>query len=587
MAGVLTAMAQVVLAWALAFVAIAGWGRLVHRLCGPFTLTLELWLEHFWLGLAAVIAFLQIWNLFLPVNWWAAVVVAIVGFPATLVGMPRVSSLRLSRSQVLVLLLCVPVLLRVAYLSLLPPTHFDSGLYHFNMVRWHMEYPLPPGLGNLHGRLAFNISYFLYVAMMNVYPWFQHGHNIASSLWVAVLTLQLGCWIRRMILQPDQLSAPMLLRVCLLPVVLGTVGYSPISRFTYHTLASPSPDIPLFILGILLFLKFVDYLLPGELERSDNYTPLWICSVAATSITLKLNMAVFAAVILVITLGVWFWRAENRGKTLRQIVITLLAVGLLIMAPWTARSIVTSGYVCYPSTLGALRADWKVPEAQVRSMAETISNWGKGDRVSLRPDWLRHWTANYLGRPMLKWPLITLGLSCATLIGMSLRFSFNPKWLIPLLPAFLSVLYWFLTAPNVRFVGSPLWLLALWPTALALNLAAERVRLPWRSVLLVGFIAVAVAISIKPLFRRSPHFRGKLDGFAAIPTTPLEVYKTASGLQVWVPADRERKTWDAPLPAAPFAPGPKLELRGPSLAQGFRIGSGASTNDTTAPLPNP
>src|SRR5687767_1689882 len=114
MAGVLLAMAQVLLGWAIAFVAIAGWGHLVHRLCGPFTLNLELWLEHFWLGLVAVIAFLQIWNVFLPVDWIAGMVVAIVGFAATL---SRLSRPTLSRSQVLTLLLCLPVLIRLAHQS--------------------------------------------------------------------------------------------------------------------------------------------------------------------------------------------------------------------------------------------------------------------------------------------------------------------------------------------------------------------------------------------------------------------------------------------------------------------------------------
>src|SRR5437773_10614368 len=112
MAGTLIDMAQVVLGWTVVFVAIAGWGHLVHRLCGRFTLYLELWLEHFWLGMVAVLAFLQIWNLFLAVDWKAGLAVALVGFAATL--RQGFFSFTLSRSQIIALLLCVPVLIRFA-----------------------------------------------------------------------------------------------------------------------------------------------------------------------------------------------------------------------------------------------------------------------------------------------------------------------------------------------------------------------------------------------------------------------------------------------------------------------------------------
>lgn len=36
------------------------------------------------------------------------------------------------------------------------PSHFDSGQYHFGAIRWIEQFPLVPGLGNLHSRLAYN-----------------------------------------------------------------------------------------------------------------------------------------------------------------------------------------------------------------------------------------------------------------------------------------------------------------------------------------------------------------------------------------------------------------------------------------------
>src|SRR5205823_5879395 len=37
-----------------------------------------------------------------------------------------------------------------------PLHHFDTGLYHMQVIRWCTTFPLVRGLGNLHERLAFN-----------------------------------------------------------------------------------------------------------------------------------------------------------------------------------------------------------------------------------------------------------------------------------------------------------------------------------------------------------------------------------------------------------------------------------------------
>src|SRR5688500_16524798 len=53
----------------------------------------------------------------------------------------------------------------VAYLAAGPPLVYDTGFYHAQAVRWINEYPAVPGLANLHGRLAFNSSWFVWGAL--------------------------------------------------------------------------------------------------------------------------------------------------------------------------------------------------------------------------------------------------------------------------------------------------------------------------------------------------------------------------------------------------------------------------------------
>jgi hypothetical protein len=58
--------------------------------------------------------------------------------------------------------------------------HFDTGLYYLTTIRWAQDYPVVPGLANLHTRLGFNQSLFLFVrttilAVVLFIPWAARG----------------------------------------------------------------------------------------------------------------------------------------------------------------------------------------------------------------------------------------------------------------------------------------------------------------------------------------------------------------------------------------------------------------------------
>src|SRR5271154_2061436 len=52
--------------------------------------------------------------------------------------------------------LCIFVLLHPQALS-----NYDVGLYYLQTFKWNREFPVTVGIGNLHGRLAFNSILFL------------------------------------------------------------------------------------------------------------------------------------------------------------------------------------------------------------------------------------------------------------------------------------------------------------------------------------------------------------------------------------------------------------------------------------------
>lgn len=142
----------------------------------------------------------------------------------------------------------------IASRAMIPPTNYDSGLYHLSAIRWINEYPIVPGLGNLHGRLAFNSSFFTYVAALNLYPYFGNGRSIANSflmlLTFATLSELLLPFLRRpsFIFQssPIQWAIPLF---CLPYIAYWTLSSDGIP--------SPSPDLTSSLLQVVIFIIFL------------------------------------------------------------------------------------------------------------------------------------------------------------------------------------------------------------------------------------------------------------------------------------------------------------------------------------------
>ena len=71
--------AAIVLVWSVVAVVITGWGLLARRLTERTAFSSENLLLTYWLGFAAVIAFLQLWHFVWPVAGGARIFVLVVG----------------------------------------------------------------------------------------------------------------------------------------------------------------------------------------------------------------------------------------------------------------------------------------------------------------------------------------------------------------------------------------------------------------------------------------------------------------------------------------------------------------------------
>ncbi len=551
-------------AWVLIYLVLFGWGQFwpLNPPAAAFSNA------RMWVGLALVIFVLQLWHLILPVDWRATTGVVAVGLAGCGWNCVRYAPYskvwQVASEHKGVAGLSVIVALWMVNHCLWAPFYEDSGVYHFQTIRWLNEYPIVPGLGNLHGRLAFNQSYFLFPAVLNAAPFFQKGHHLANGFLITVMALQL---LFRATAAGWTLSIRLFASFMLVILLRRAAMEGP---------SNPTPDLALFVLGTLLMLWLLEYLHQSR-PLGESVLSYCCCTlvVAALGVTFKLSFLGFAAMLTVLSL--WLCVRALGGEFGKGLAAAAGGTALLIAclgATWIARGVTTSGYPVYPSTWAGAPVDWRIPTAKVVMMRSTIVSWGRTSiprwtERTVDEGWLKPWIARtLLGE--LKQPVFVIGVASVGLAMLRLYTgkAFGLKLWLPLIAPAGWILYWFLTAPDPRFGRAAFWLIGAWLSAMVAGSLVE-IR-GWRSKWIMRAVLIFGIAAVMPtsVLRKKIITDLAVSGFGVIPRVPLTEYHTASGLMLIVPVS-DAVVWDAPLPSTPY-PEQTLELRGKTLANGFR-----------------
>ncbi|HVO43698.1 MAG TPA: hypothetical protein VMT34_13795, partial [Aggregatilineales bacterium] len=236
-------MFTVIAAWTILFFVLAGLGQSVRRWFGLKLAGFDTWIGAVWMGYAVAIAALELWHLLLPIDWHICLLLGTLGLGGLIWHAAACRRPRLPIGRTLLtLVIFAPMAIWVANRALDAQLDFDTGLYHLSIIRWLNDYPAVPGLGNLHYRLAFNQTFFLFVAALNVSPFFNQGMHIANSFLLVTLALQLTDRLVYSLFFPRQVSPDRLLGMLFLPVVIYRASRQPYSA----NISSASPDLSVF-----------------------------------------------------------------------------------------------------------------------------------------------------------------------------------------------------------------------------------------------------------------------------------------------------------------------------------------------------
>ncbi len=511
-----------------------------------------------WIGWAVSLLLIQIVNIFYPINIFASIPVLLTGLLSSFFFFIKEARIKkpLPPSTRIFLVILAGTALWVAHVSLHAPTNNDSGIYHFNSIRWLNESPIVLGLGNLHGRLAFNQSLFAYVAYLNLFPLFNHGHNIANSfLWLLLFAECLWGVIKFIFIKVDGdlYSLPKITPVYFLPVILYIALYSRIS--------SPTPDNTSSILQILIFINFVRILDTYPVIRIDNVLVFYLLILSATSVTIKLSNLFYVLSLSFILLYFWLKSIGRFNFHPPKLLVQISLLPMLILSIWGLRGYLFSGCPVYPSTFGCINVHWSVPIEAVKSEADWVYSWARWpyqppEKVLNSWEWFKPWfNAEVMGNvPGLIYPLIVFAsgmIACIILMIQkpSTRNIFL-KWIILIVPVLVGISFWFFLAPGMRFAHSIFWILPVASTLIFLAMYESFKKISWR-IILITFIIVNGCISWILLSDITRFLNISPGGYMPIPSEPLIEQTTFSGLKVLTPIESDR-CWDSNLPCTPY-----------------------------------
>lgn len=578
-------MLFVMLAWMAQVLLLSGLGWPIHARLGCLQSgagwSPRDFFRSFWIGFGVLLAVTQFYSLLFPLNGLFLMLAAAVALPGLCLQV-RAAWARRSVSAAaptwrtflfwMLLVLCA---LRIAAgLGMVEwGGAYDSDLYHFGAVRWAKEYPAVPGLANLFSPLGLNSTYLLYAAIVDHGCWYRHAAWIVPGVFVLLFVAQLlwTCLCDPAALQRTRVCALLLLGYAALQIC----GMVPSLYY----------DRPAALCLCVALLELVQ-LAPGSAPARETMTGLFVMLLlAAVSVSIKPVGLISAA--LLGALGVVLacrlpWRAAW---------LWVLAVPAALALGMLARNAILSGWLLYPVPHGQLAVSWAVPERSSSTEAGAVMH-SVGSGFEMFRAWARQPGPNYrqaLGRGIESWlpawwehnrnaiELKLLGGGLFLLVlGLwpgSRRVPFGLLHFAVLLTG-ANLVFWFCTAPDLRFGEGYFW---LW-FALAGTLALLRLGKPQPMFALAGMLAFAALLLARPGWAWPEKI-----GWWHIGHACEARYHTVTihngqqpALNVLVP-DNDDRMGDAPLPNTPY-PQDSLCCRVPGdLRHGFYVAPPAAT----------
>ena len=409
-------------------------------LVGRFFIKNGEWYEYFWVGLVSTIAILQIWSLFLPVNIYPLIFIAILACVSAIFFFRK--GVKPSKIKLTFFFCSILILFVISYFASLSSGWPDTYGYHLNAVKWSSLYKVVPGLANLHTRLGFNSSFFLFASMMDNLFLKDRSTHVALSLIASVVSIEF-LWL--LFKSKNRHIKTFVLLV--LPIFVANIVKS-------GQISSLSYDFAMLMVILAICI---------ELIKGSKKSILIAVALSIMLVTIKLSGAVFSLVVVAYVV----YKLFIEKTELKKIILTFAFLGSVLLIPYVVRNIILSGWPLYPLPALKLNISWAVPESRVTGLFEVIKAWAilpgsqYHNAIGLSVwKWFPSWLARNSGSYEIRIFFLTI---LFFVFSIFLKFiskkniKQNTGLAICVAASFASILYLIFSAPDLRFGGVFFW----------------------------------------------------------------------------------------------------------------------------------
>jgi hypothetical protein len=256
--------------------------------------------------------------------------------------------------------------------------------------------------------------------------------------------------------------------------------------------------------------------------------------------------------------------------------IISLGTALLLLIPWMIRGILLSGCVAFPLSSGCFPSlAWATPIScsssacndliSAEGTAAWIRSWARQPNLSPEVvladwNWLIPWLDTFLSSEVVRKSaaLLFFGLVLLWLGAGEKRLSFKDRmtYILPASISFLGVMFWFFTAPDIRFGEGYFWSLSLIIFSAGVYRLYTAYQLNRFNRILLVALAIIVLLYADGIgqINHQELYVGRQEIFLswpAIPTADLEEKMTREGIRILTPTSGDQ-CWNADSPCTPY-----------------------------------
>ncbi len=421
-----------------------------------------------WVGFALLTASLMLWHFFLPVNERALLFFASTASLALIAQRRWFASLsQLPWSRPFALVLIVFAVWTANHT--LPPGGMDDYTYEFQSIRWFHDYPIVPGLANLHGRLGFNSSHHLIAAMLSAGIWKGTVNHLFNGFFILMACILLLDAVHDLAKGTKGMRVHSLFPALLVCPCASLIVYG---RFN-PGLSTLKADVFVCAAAVVLASLFLRWAAAPAGTTSSIALCATVLLIGGVTPSIKISTLVFCGSIVAVVTGRSLLQVA-RGAVRKRTICATLSVVALIAICFSARGVILSGYPFYPLTAFGFHVDWRVPVAQAEAEGAYVTSYAR-----LQPTynphevwgwhWVRGWARStaITDRVNMLLPLVLSAVCMPFFFGKPRETpgaapnGETPAWAYGTLAgaSTVALIVWFIQAPAGRFAIGQTWIL--------------------------------------------------------------------------------------------------------------------------------